>query len=98
MDTTTKQAAFSAIRSVFIAIGGGFVARGWLTSDQLGTLVIDLTTIGGAIAVAAPMVWGVVQKFQAEQAAKAREQKAAVTGTVTTPPLAKIRHVPAHLS
>ena len=91
MDNATLQALLSAVRSVLIAIGATLVARGYMTDATVNSVV-------GALLVLGPLLWGLVQKFQAERSAKEREAVAVNTGIIVadatvgqTPPVAMMQ-------
>ena len=91
MDNATLQALLSAVRSVLIAIGATLVARGYMTDATVNSVV-------GALLVLGPLLWGLVQKFQAERSAKEREVVAVNTGIIVadatvgqTPPVAMMQ-------
>lgn len=73
MNEASKQAFFSALRTVTAAAGGYFVGKGVMdeaTAAALGVLVM----------LAAPLIWGVLEKFQMERKAEAREAVALNAG------------------
>ncbi len=54
---------WQTIRYVLL-IGGGFMAgRGWVTMDQVNTLIDNLPGIIGAVTSAATAIWGLYVKF-----------------------------------
>jgi len=73
MDESTKQALFSAIRSLLIVAGTSLAAHGFIASGAVNEVV-------GAIMVIIPVVWGVWDKVEAERATKAREVAAVNAG------------------
>src|SRR5450759_4753267 len=66
MDDATKQALFSAFRSILIAAGAALTAKGYLDDATVNSMV-------GAAMVIAPAIWGIFDKMRSEQATKARE-------------------------
>lgn len=66
MDDGTKQAVLAAVRTIFLAIGGGFVTKGWI-DDATNQQII------GAVMVIIPAVWAIWDKRQVEQKTKDRE-------------------------
>ena len=66
MNEATKQAALSALRSALVFVGAWLVAKGWFTEAAWNDLI-------GGIMVAAPLLWGVWDKFASERKAEARE-------------------------
>ena len=72
-DNSTTNAVLSATRSVLIAIGAVLSAAGILDSATVQTIV-------GALMVIIPAVWGIMDKFAAERAAKDRETTAVNAG------------------
>lgn len=63
MDDAQKQALFSAIRTMLVAVGGIFVANGKLDAEKLNTYV-------GAAMVVVPFIWGIWDKFTVAKNAK----------------------------
>lgn len=73
MNEASKQAFFSALRTLAGALGGYFVGKGYMdeaTAAALGVLAM----------IAAPLLWGMVEKFQSEKKTEAREAVALNAG------------------
>ena len=94
MNAALVQGLLSALRSTLISVGSGLVLRGFITADDLETIV------GGLVVLLAAM-WGVYQKFSAERKAAAREVVAVHVGMVVadatigkTPPIAPLEIKP----
>lgn len=73
MDEASKNAVLSAVRSLLLAVGSILVTRGFLSDGEMQQLV-------GACMVVLPVIWGMYDKFHAEEKAKAREVVALNTG------------------
>lgn len=86
MDDATKAAALSAFRSILAVIGGILVTRGFLNNDQAGQLE-------GALFTAAPIAWGIVDKYLTEQKTKLRETVAVNAGIAHAAPNIPIAEV-----
>jgi len=54
----TPEIIGSVLRSIIIAIGGGFITNGYLDQSQLDT-------IAGGAAVAVGLAWSIIQKLRA---------------------------------
>lgn len=73
MNDASKQAFFSALRTLAGALGGYFVGKGVMdeaTAAALGVLVM----------IVAPLIWGMVEKFQNERKTEARVEVALNAG------------------
>lgn len=79
MTGTTKQAIFSAIRSVLIALGAWGAGRGLISDKDVGDIV-------GSAMVIIPLVWGIIEKYHAEQMTKDRIADAVSTTAAAAPP------------
>lgn len=75
MNEETKQAILSALRSILIAAGSALTAKGYI--DDL-----TVSSVVGATMVIIPAIWGVLNKINAEKAAKEREVVALNAGIV----------------
>lgn len=73
MNDANKQALLSALRSILIVIGSALAAHGVIGTDAVNEIV-------GAVMVAIPIVWGIVDKYLSESKTKAREVVAVNAG------------------
>lgn len=55
MNETTKLMLSSVVRSVFLSLGGYFVAKGWTTNDVVQQVV-------PALVIAITALWGALEK------------------------------------
>lgn len=58
----TPEIIGSVLRSIIIAIGGGFITNGYIDESQLNT-------IAGGIAVAVGLGWSILQKIRSKKPA-----------------------------
>lgn len=77
MDEASKQALLSVVRSILLAVGTVLTTRGVLNADMVNQIV-------GAVTVAAPVLWGIWDKYRSEKKTQARVTEAAVTGVDPT--------------
>lgn len=75
MNDANKQAVFSAVRSILIALGSMLVARGYIDDGTAQSMI-------GAAMVILPLVWGVLDKYLSEQKTKDREVIAVNAGII----------------
>ena len=75
MDDASKQALLSAIRSILIAAGSMLAAKGYMDDGTVQSTV-------GAVMVILPVIWGIWDKYRAEQKTKAREVVAVNAGII----------------
>lgn len=73
MNEASKQAFFSALRTLAGAVGGYFVGKGYMDEATAAAL-------GVVVMIIAPLVWGMLEKFQSEGKAAAREVTAMNVG------------------
>jgi len=66
MSEQMKQAIFSSLRSILIAVGSLLTTMGWVDDQTVQSVV-------GVVMVALPLIWGVYDKFAAERRTQARE-------------------------
>ncbi len=75
MNTASRQALLSAVRSLLIVFGTMLTAKGVTTEASVNETV-------GAVMVIIPVIWGIWDKYQAEHSAKARETVAVQAGAI----------------
>ena len=59
MDDAVKKSLYSALRSVLIATGAYATGKGWISNEVANQVI-------GALLVAAPAIWGMVEKIEAD--------------------------------
>jgi hypothetical protein len=64
---------WSVIRALLLFGGGILVTKGYLTSDQLTTLVADIAEIVGPIAAIIAIVWGLMVHTKAATVKRAAD-------------------------
>lgn len=61
MNALTPAGLGSVLRWAMGLVAGSLVARGWLTSDQVGEIVT------AAVAAVVPLLWALIQKYRQQQ-------------------------------
>lgn len=64
----------SLLRQALLVFGGIAVTFGWLTQEQLNTILTNLTAIAGPLVILGTMIWGLVARSRANLVVAAAQQ------------------------